>query len=227
MKSLIQTPTPGLKDSLDFYRQLDFQILSESNPTIVSDGKAVIEINPDRTARAGVKLFAYDWQRELAELRRDFPIHALDNGFLVGDPSGVWVYLIRGSGVEVELKEKSFAVTGSFAGLSIETIDIARSQELWQILGFEPTAGDADKGWVSLSNGELTISLMAPLACPHLFFNPSLTYFNGNQNLQVIDQIRKRKIDIAEEITVFNEEGKVDNIIIQDPGGLGAFLFND
>jgi hypothetical protein len=127
----------------------------------------------------------------------------------------------------MELKEKSFAVTGNFAGLSIETLDISKSQELWQVLGFEPTAGDADKGWVSLSNGELTISLMAPLACPHLFLNPSLTYFNGDQNLKVIDQIQNRKIGIVEEITVFNDEGKVDNIIIQDPGGLGAFLFSD
>ena len=227
MKSFIQTPTPNLNESLEFYKKLDFKVISEKDPTLVSDGKAVIEINPERTARAGAKLFSSDWQRELAELRRDFPVHAIEGGFLVGDPSGVWVYLMRGEGADVELKEKSTAITGNFAGLSIETLDIAKSQELWQILGFEPNAGDADKGWVSLSNGELSISLMAPLACPHLFFNPSLTYFNGDQNLKAIAEIRSRDIGIAEEITVFNEEGKVDNIIIRDPGGLGAFLFND
>jgi hypothetical protein len=77
---------------------LKFEVFNEQSPTLVSDGKAVIEINPERTARAGVKLFANDWQRELASLRREFSVHAIDNGFVVGDPSGVWVYLMCVSG---------------------------------------------------------------------------------------------------------------------------------
>lgn len=227
MKSIIQTPTPELEQSLNFYRNLGFEKVRTENSNVVTDGKAIIEIKTERTARAGVILYADDWQRELAELRIDFSVHALDNGFLVGDPGGVWVYLLRGDGVEVKLKEESFATTGNFAGLSIETLAIHKSQELWQVLGFEPSAGDADKGWVSLSNGELTVSLMAPLACPHLFFNPSLTYFNGEKNEHLIAEIRKTGVKIAEEVTVFNDRGEVDNLILQDPGGLGIFMFND
>jgi hypothetical protein len=68
---------------------------------------------------------------------------------------------------------------------------------------------------------------MAPNACPHLFFNPSLTYFNGKNNLQIIENIRKSGVDITEEITVFNKEGIVDNVILRDNGGLGFFIFSD
>ncbi len=68
---------------------------------------------------------------------------------------------------------------------------------------------------------------MKPNACPHLFFNPSLTYFNGKNNIDIIAKIRALNISITEEITHFNKEGKVDNIIIRDPGGFGFFLFND
>lgn len=46
-------------------------------------------------------------------------------------------------------------------------------------------------------------------------------------NLAIIQKIRDLQIPITEEITHFNKEGIVDNIIIRDPGGLGFFIFND
>ena len=54
-----------------------------------------------------------------------------------------------------------------------------------------------------------------------------MTYFNGQKNLAIIEEIRELNIPIAEEITYFNSEGTVDNIIIRDPGGYGFFIFND
>lgn len=71
------------------------------------------------------------------------------------------------------------------------------------------------------------VSLMRPLNCPHLFFNPSLTYFNGGRNPEVIAAIRKAGVPISEEITHFNSRGEVDNVILRDPGGYGFFVFND
>jgi hypothetical protein len=69
---------------------------------------------------------------------------------------------------------------------------------------------------------------MKPNICPHLFFNPSMTYFNGKEgNPKVIAKVRELDIPIAEEITHFSKDGSVDNIIIRDPGGYGFFLFND
>lgn len=227
MKTLIQTPTPKLEDSLAFYTKLGFETLSQKRSAIVTDGKAIIEINPELTARCGVKLYSSDWQKTLAMLENEYPLKRMESGYLLGDPSGVWVYLVEGEGIGAQVSGNPSSVLGNFAGLSIETLAIDKSQEMWQILGFEPVAGDADEGWISLSNNELTVSLMAPLACPHLFFNPSLTFFNGEKNLSVIKTVKKLGIPITEEITCFNEEGVVDNIIIRDPGGLGAFLFND
>jgi hypothetical protein len=120
-------------------------------------------------------------------------------------------------------------ITGNFAGLSIETTEMERSVEFWSALGYAITMGEASKGWVSLeADGCPGISLMKSMMCPHLFFNPSLTYFNGKEgNPKVIEAVRKEGIPITEEITHFNKEGLVDNIIIRDPGGLGFFLFND
>lgn len=77
----------------------------------------------------------------------------------------------------------------------------------------------ADDGFV--------ISLMKPFSCPHLFFNPSMTYFNGKDNLAVIRKIREAGIPITQEITAFNTEGIADNVILRDPGGYGFFVFND
>ena len=74
---------------------------------------------------------------------------------------------------------------------------------------------------------DFTITLMKPMTCPHLFFNPSMTYFNGKKNLSIIEKIRQLNIPIAEEITHFNNEGIADNMIIRDPGGYGFFIFND
>ena len=46
------------------------------------------------------------------------------------------------------------------------------------------------------------------MMCPHLFFNPSLTYFNGKEgNPKVITAVRDAGIPITEEITHFNREG--------------------
>ena len=72
-----------------------------------------------------------------------------------------------------------------------------------------------------------SISLLQALQCPHLFFNPSLTYFNGSRNPKIIESIKKQNIEITEEVTEFNSKGEVDNIILRDSGGLGFFVFND
>ena len=72
-----------------------------------------------------------------------------------------------------------------------------------------------------------SISLLQAQQCPHLFFNPSLTYFNGSRNPKIIESIKKHNIEITEEVTEFSSKGEVDNIILKDSGGLGFFIFND
>jgi hypothetical protein len=57
MTTIIQTPTNHLENSIDFYKRLDFKKISDC-PVLLSDGKVVVEINNENTARAGVKLIA-------------------------------------------------------------------------------------------------------------------------------------------------------------------------
>ncbi|MBL6964501.1 MAG: hypothetical protein ISR55_11805 [Bacteroidetes bacterium] len=229
MKTIIQTPTNKLEESLAFYVKLGFETISKDTPNVVSDGQVIIEINPDRYARAGMKLFNENWQEIISELEKLSKIIKIKDGYALADPSGSWIHLMETSAdIDFKSSQTSSSALGQFAGMSVESIDLEKSLQIWEILGFEKSMGSVDEGWISLVKQDaVTVSLMRPLACPHLFFNPSLTYFNGSKNLEIIDNIRKLQIPITEEITYFNKEGIVDNIIIRDPGGLGFFLFND
>ncbi len=230
MKSIIQTPTRNLKESLEFYEKLNFKVISKIDPIVVTDGKAIIEINPNRNARAGIKLYRDNWLSVVEGLPKHIPIVKLDEGFLISDVSGMWIYLLEGEFMpkSVFTKDISSSTLGNYAGISIETVGFKQSLNLLSYLGFESTAGSFEMGWQSLKNSDgMVISLMKPLVCPHLFFTPSLTYFNGENNPEIINAVRDLQIPMVEEITHFNKEGKVDNIIIKDPGGLGIFLFND
>lgn len=229
MTAHIQTPTPNLKASLDFYKTLNFKVLKEGDSSFVTDGKALIEINTDRFARAGVKMFSTSWKEKVESLKKQFNVNTIDGGYLLAAPSGVRVYLMEGnSPIDFTPEEASFGVPGNYMGLSVETTDFAGSFAFWESFGFSAVMGGVDKGYVVMLNSEgFGFSFMKPNSCPHLFFNPSLTYFNSGKNPAVIAKLRELNIPITEEITHFNKEGIVDNVIIRDPGGLGFFVFND
>ena len=228
MKAVLQTPTPNVKSTTDFYSTIGFTQLSKS-PLLVSDNKVVIEINENRFARAGVKLFDISWNLIIEQLKDICIIHKIKNGYMLSTPSNTWIYLIESEeSPQYDLSKLKPSILGSNAGLSLETPNIELSMQIWKTVGFSNQQGSLDQGWIALANSEgFTISLMQPNTCPHLFFNPSLTYFNGKENLSIIEKIRSLNIPITEEITHFNKEGTVDNIIIRDPGGLGFFLFSD
>ncbi len=153
MNTIIQTPTNGLANSLHFYKLIEFQLISESSPTIVTDGKVAIEINPDRYARAGVKLYASSWADSLEDLQKYTSVNKTDNGFLLSDASGVWIYLIEGeSPVSALPSEKSTSVIGNCAGLSLETTDIERSLAIWKAVGFNNITGAIEQGWIACTN---------------------------------------------------------------------------
>lgn len=225
----IHTPTNNLSKSIAFYSDLKYELVSSSKPCLFKDTNTFIEINPDRYARAGIKLYKTSWALEIQELEQLTKVYKLANGYLLNELNGCWIYLIEEVfDFSTSQSDSSAAIPGAFAGLSLECADMERSLHIWQTLDFKVVQGDTSTGYLSLSNPNgFTVSLMKPLTCPHLFFNPSMTFFNGKDNLQVIEAIRKAGIPIAEEITHFNKEGIVDNIIIRDPGGYGFFIFND
>ncbi len=228
-QTVIHTPTSDLAKSIDFYSRLKFEMLSESDPTVFTDGKALVEINPDRHARAGVKTYGEDLSREISALKEISEVLESNDKYIACDPNGVRVYLSETSlGIEYEPKEESFGLTGNYAGLSLEAHDINSTVEFWEAAGFENSGGDISQGWAQFSNGAgMDISLMKPLMCPHLFFNPGVTYFNSGKNLTNIGLLREAGIEFAEEITHFSSDGVADNVIIRDPSGLGFFIFND
>ncbi len=229
MQTIIHTPTNQIEKSLDFYRKLGFEICSNENPTLVTDGQVILEINPNRFARAGVKLLAPSWSLAVLKLEKLTTVVKIEDGYLLNDPSGTWIYLIETEEEwDYDLSKTSSSILGNFAGLSLETVAMDQSLEIWKCIGFSKTMGSIEQGWIGLENeNKMPLSIMKPNSCPHLFYNPSLTYFNGKNNPAIIDKIRSLAIPIAEEITAFNKEGIVDNIIIRDPGGYGFFIFND
>lgn len=229
MKTIIQTSTNQLQESLDFYSKLNFTKI-ENHFNLMTDGKVIIEINDNRFARAGMKMYRNSWSEIVSELETVTTVLKQENGYLLSDFSGVWIYLMEAEDfdLEIDLSAVKSSTLGNFVGVSLETIDIRESLKVWEILGFSKKMGEIEQGWATYANEDgMSVSFMKANSCPHLFFNPSLTYFNGANNLKIIEQIRDLNIPITEEITVFNKKGIVDNIIIRDSGGLGFFLFSD
>ena len=223
------TPTPSIENSLSFYQKLNFHVVPNIEEHYVTDGKVLIEIDPNRYIRAGIRMYDVDIAAITEAIQPYAKLLKTDDGAQFTTPSGTYVYLHeKPSSYTLEPSEAPFSTLGNFAGLSLETSDLERSVKIWEALGFSHTSGAIEQGWITLTHHEgLGVSLMPPNTCPHLFFNPSLTYFNSGKNLEVIEQIRLQNVPITEEITEFNKEGIVDNIIIRDPGGYGFFVFND
>jgi hypothetical protein len=227
--SIIVAATPNLSKSLDFYDSLDFAHYEDHGTHYVVDGNFIIEVTDQKSIRSGVKLYKTDWSQEVELLKALTPVAEMEDSYVVMDSTGIWIQLVNGSNdlpVDVEFEKAS--KLGTIAGLSLEGISIPAMNKTWKILGFEKTMGDENGGWMATMNKDgLAISLMKINACPHSFYNPSLTYFNGKKNLDIIANIKAAGIPITEEITIFNDEGIVDNVIIRDPGGFGFFIFSD
>jgi hypothetical protein len=228
MSSLVHTPTPSLESSKAFYESLGFQEVPHNSLTLYTDGRMLIQINPARSARAGIRIFKDDWSSEIAELKQHAAVHEQDGVYILADPSNAWIYLETGEPpVSFTVQDESFSTLGNSKGLCLETADFQRSAAIYETLGFTKTMGSIEHGYVGYSRNGFDLALMAPFICPHLFFNPSITFFNGGKNLPVIQKIREAGIPMTEEITAFNKEGIVDNVIIRDPGGYGFFVYND
>ncbi len=222
----IQTPTPDEQLSLSFYLRLGFTKLEHPEP-LFSDGSVTVELVGDRFARTGLKLYGEHWNEIVPRLPPHTPVIEREEMFVVGAPSGARVYLHKGQ-AKWKAQPLPRSRLGDFSGLSVETIDMSQSVQFWNALGFEISSGGVDKGWLTLSQeGAIDVSLMKMFSCPHLFPNPGLTYFNHGENPKLIRALRDARVPIAEEITHFNAEGLVDNVIVADPGGTGFFVFND
>lgn len=225
---IIQTTTNRLEESLLFYKKLNFQVIS-NEPFLLADNQCIIEINTGKFARKGIKFFSPDWSEIIPKLEELTKVISIENGYLLGDSTGNWIYLLN-ENLKPKVSAEAFSpsLLGNFKGVSLEVIDMKFAKNIYELLGFKITMGGIDKSWMVMTDdNDFSISFMSPNACPHSFFNPSLTYFNNKKNLAIIQKIRDLDIRIEEEITAFNPDGLVDNAILKDEGGYGFFIFSD
>lgn len=228
MKAVVQTHAVSLAESLKFYRRLKFTVISPENPTIVSDGKVAIEINPDKFSRPGIKIYTKELSKWKKAISTDAPCHPSENGFITSSPEGTWLYFEKQpKNLDLDSKIPGPSMLGKLAGFTLETISIEHSLKFWNLLGFKVMAGSTEDRWVQMEGcSGFGIALMLPESCPHSVLNPSLTYFNGKDNSEIIRKIRSLKIPIYEEVR-FGKSKLVKNIILRDPCGLGFFVFSD
>jgi len=91
----VQTPTPSEAESISFYKKLGFRQILNEDRSIYTDGSALIEINKDRYARAGLRLYKGSWADEIKRLIKNNPLIDTPEGHPTIDPNGVWIYLIK------------------------------------------------------------------------------------------------------------------------------------
>ncbi len=226
MNLCLTTPAPSPERSVAFLTRLGFTPITEDS-RLMTDGAALIDVDPESRARAGVRVWRGARDAAAGEALDLHGAVAFEGGHLVAAPSGTPVWVMDGSGPDLELAPRG-EVLGNYAGVSLETPSLARSVAFWGgLLGLEVGAGGADQGWVTLRRpGMVDLSLMGPLACPHSFANPSFTYFNGGRNPEVLDAIRARGVEVFEEVGA-KDGAPAENAILREPGGVGFFVFND
>ena len=232
-KILLQTAAPNLDASCRFYETTGFVKTAQSgNHHVYSDVAFDILVNGEVGARPGFRVYTDDLPALKTKLTSFGPLFPHATGFVTSDPNGVRVFLLPVS--EYPSIDKSMTSTnnmcGNNYGAGIETTKFDESIAFWQALGYQPsTEITKNSQYATLTfDGSLAITFFQPGICPHAFYNPSLTYFNGKEgNPVVIAKLRHAGIKPVEEITEFNDQGEVDNIIISDPGGLHSFIYND
>ena len=206
MRLIVESPAPDLKNNLLYYKRLGFQCVEWEDVYLCQTKQLCILLNPDPYSRPCINLFGVQTQK--TEL----------------SPSGTRIkqHKKKVEIPQVELK----SLFGNYSGVCLETLDLNASYHFWQAKGFKGSLA-AQATWCSLKHESgAVINLLKANHCPHLFFNPSLAFFNGKKNSAVIKQIKTLQIPIQQEV-IFDKETHADNLVLSDPGGIGFFIFND
>jgi len=219
MKAIVVSPAQNLESSKNFYQKLGFQYENYKNHHYVGDGEFIIQLDSRPEARTGIAFYGNDVPKNTKMV----------NGVNTGvDPNGVYVYVKQSRQYPTLQFKSNQSFLGNFAGISLESLNLESTIEFWTQYGYLITAGGPENGWIQMENESgLGVAIMKYGTCPHSFRNPSLTFFNGSSNIDIINKIRSTDTWIAEEITHFNKDNIVDNIVLVDPGGYGMFIFSD
>ncbi|MDC1401936.1 hypothetical protein N8333_01640 [Flavobacteriaceae bacterium] len=203
---LVESPLREKNKSIAFYTKLGFEISQEKDLYLAKESRFIVLLNPASESQPALRVFG-----------------AKETKSFLG-PSGTLIHLVREK-CPYSLGSLP-SILGNYHGVSLETDTLQDSFTLWHKLGFKGTFSSTS-GWIELNNAGQQLSIQKTNLCPHSFFNPSLTFFNGQKNKGIIDHIKQVELPIEEEVIFSAEEKIAQNIILKDPGGLGFFIFND
>lgn len=108
---------------------------------------------------------------------------------------------------------------GAFS-VSLSVKDLKTSKEFYENLGFEFFAGDFEKNYLIMKNGNALIGLFQGMFEGNILtFNPG--WDENAQNVEDFDDVRKIQKTIKEKgVTVINE-------VDEDASGPGSFMVTD
>lgn len=221
MRIIYQTPTPNLEQSKSFFQKAGWKELIINNEQFYQDANQFVRINPQVHARPGLVLLTNDAEKRPSIFQK------FGEDWIASCPSNIWIYWEKSNHNFPE--DIASSNLGNLAGLTIETVNMTESLNFYVQLGFQVDKGDAAHGFIGMKHPSgFELTLLKAGMCPHLFLNPSVSYFNGKEgNPKVIEHIRKVGLPILQEVDHFNEAKIVDNLILREPGGMGFFIFND
>ena len=135
MTVIVQSPTPNIDLSKQFYEKLDFTIAKTQNGFKALAKNLIIEVNSDRLARAGLKLIGTNWDDFLTQNDLQAKASKTSTGHLLTSPAGCCVYLEESTQTGEKVATVQKPILGTFAGLSLETNQILESisflGEIW------------------------------------------------------------------------------------------------
>ena len=215
-----ETPAMNLERSKTFFSKVGWHAFSINENSFFTDGVGVFRLNTNPQSRVGFVIRNNDSSLPPPIFKE------MKDSWRAICPSGVNITWENGNLLDFEKATNS--ILGNNQGLTIESIDLPKSIDFYTQLGFE-AMDDGSQGYVTLKHSSgFTLTLLKSGMCPHSFCNPSLSFFNGKEGNQlVLEKIRAAGLEIYEEVTYFNPEGLVDNVILREPGGFGFFIFND
>lgn len=202
----VESPLTKKEECIAYYTQLGFDLCDEQGVYLAKEKRFSVILNPKINSQVALHIYESKKTESLIS------------------PSGVLVHLFEHES-PYSLGGK-FSILGNYSGVSLETNSLEDSFTFWRQLGFEGSFTPSP-GWIELQKNGQQLSIQKSKLCPHVFHNPSLTFFNGQKNQEIIQKIKLAKLPIDEEVRFSQQEEIAQNIILRDPGGIGFFIFND
>lgn len=229
-KVIINSAAQNINRVSAFYDKIGFKN-ALNNQIYVTDNQSVIKLNSSNSTRVCIELYT-DNSPKIRELLMP-SIFEKDSSYVTSDPNGVLIDVFDIADYpNLTFPDNSdTSLLGNYAGIGIETLKMKESVDFYVMLGYNsPGELNGSESYLTLQNDELPpLTLFKMGMCPHSFYNPSLTFFNGKeQNPILIKKMKELGITFTEEVTVFSKDStQLENVIVEDGGGLHFFVFND